>query len=641
MNKKNIKKEESLKKDENHKHNHEHHKNENHEHHHNHSGSKGKKIKIILYVVSIILFAVGFVPVLENYRFIIYLVSVLLCAYDLILEGIVNIFKLNFEEDTLMAIAVIAAFCMGEYPESVMVVFLYKIGEELEERAIEKSHSNIEEIAQIKAETANLYNGNEYEVVDVNKLKVGDKILIKPGEKVPVDSIIIKGNSNLDTQAITGESATKEVVEGEEILSGTINLTGSLECTVKNTFENSTASQIVDLVHEATNNKGKAEKFITRFSKVYTPIVILLAIVIAVGIPLYLKQDFSEWIRRSLIFLVASCPCSLVISIPLAFFSCLGATSKKGIIIKGTKHIENLAKANAICFDKTGTITTGKPRIDNIKLTGICLEEDILRYVYSLESLSNHPIASAIEKMNRKVRKSEVEEFKEIPGHGLTGRIDDKRIVIGNKKILDKFEVKYKKLEEGAIYVAVKGELAACINLREEIREDAKKITKAFEKTNISRLIMLTGDNEKSANKVAEKIGIKEVYSGLLPQDKVEKVKQLKKKRNKVIFIGDGINDSPVLATADFGISMGEGTEIANSSADAILLSNEISKLPEIIKVARKTMKIVKTNIAFSIIAKLIVLTLGIFGLAPIWLAVFADTGVTFLTVLNSMRIFK
>lgn len=641
MNKKNIKKEESLKKDENHKHNHEHHKHENHEHHHNHSGSKEKKIKIILYVVSIILFAVGFVPVLENYRFIIYLVSVLLCAYDLILEGILNIFKLNFEEDTLMAIAVIAAFCLGEYPESVMVVLLYKIGEELEERAIEKSHSNIEEIAQIKAETANLYNGNEYEVVDVNKLKVGDKILIKPGEKVPVDSTIIKGNSNLDTQAITGESATKEVVEGEEILSGTINLTGSLECTVKNTFENSTASQIVDLVHEATNNKGKAEKFITRFSKIYTPIVILLAIAIAVGIPLYLRQDFSEWIRRSLIFLVASCPCSLVISIPLAFFSCLGATSKKGIIIKGTKHIENLAKANAICFDKTGTITTGRPRIDNIKLTGICLEEDILRYVYSLESLSNHPIASAIEKMNRKVRKSEVEEFKEIPGHGLTGRIDDKRIVIGNKKILDKFEVKYKKLEEGAIYVAVKGELAACINLREEIREDAKKIAKAFEKTNISRLIMLTGDNEKSANKVAEKIGIKEVYSGLLPQEKVEKVKQLKKKRNKVIFIGDGINDSPVLATADFGISMGEGTEIANSSADAILLSNEISKLPEIIKVASKTMKIVKTNITFSIIAKLVVLTLGIFGLAPIWLAVFADTGVTFLTVLNSMRIFK
>ena len=617
----------------------EHHHEHQHGHHHEHQHDENRILKKIFYVLSIILFIVGFIPKLQEYRLVIYFASVLLCGFDLIKEGIQNIFKANFEEDTLMTIAVVAAFFLGEYPESVMVILLFKIGEYLEERAIEKSNGNIEEIAKIKADKANLYIGGEIKVVDVKELRVGDKILIKPGEKVPVDAIIIKGASDLDTANITGESNAKEVTEGEMILSGTINLTGSLECNVKNTFENSTASQIVDLVYEATNNKGETEKFITKFSKVYTPTVILLAIIIAFGIPLLLKQAFSEWIRRSLIFLVSSCPCSLVISVPLAFFSCLGNISKKGMLIKGTKHIENLSKTTAICFDKTGTITTGKLQIDSIKLTGICYEEEIIKYLYNLERLSNHPIASAVEKMKENIDKVEVKDFEEMPGHGIKGIIENKRIIIGNKKILDKYDIKYKKLEEGAIYIAVNEELAGCITLKEEIRENNQNLVQSFKNMNISRLVMLTGDNDKSASKVAKKVGIGEVYSELLPQDKVEKVKKLKEQKEKVIFIGDGINDSPVLANADFGISMGEGTEIANSSADAILLSNDISKLPQIIKVAKKSMSIVKMNITFSILIKLIVLILGVLGYAPIWLAVFADTGVTFLTVVNSMRV--
>lgn len=617
--------------------NEEHNKNCNYCHEHKKSGKK----QIVLYILSIITFIIGFIPQFDEFKWIIYLISILLCGFDLLKEGIINIFKLNFEEDTLMTVAVIAAFILGEYPESVMVILLFKLGEFLEERAIQKSNNNIEEIAKIQAETANLFEGDKTKIIDVKQLKVGDKILIKPGEKVPVDVKISKGNSNLDTSSITGESETKEVFEGEEILSGTINLTGSLECIVKNTFENSTASQIVGLVYEATNNKGKTEKFITKFSKIYTPTVIVLAIIFAFVVPFVFKQNFTEWIRRSLIFLVASCPCSLVISIPLAFFSCIGAISKKGMIIKGTKHIENLAKATAICFDKTGTITTGKLEIDNIKLTGICQEEDILKYAYNLEKLSNHPIASAIDSMCKNIEILEVRNQEEIAGYGIIGEIEDKKIIIGNKKILDKYNVEYSKLEEGAIYISIDSKLAGCITLKEEIRKNNENLIEKFSHINIFKLIMLTGDNKKSAEKVAKRINIKEVESELLPQDKMKKVKELKSKKEKVIFIGDGINDSPVLASADFGISMGEGTEIASSSADAILLSNDISSLPNIILIARKTMKIVKSNILFSIAIKLIVLALGILGYAPIWLAVFADTGVTFLTVINSMRIFR
>lgn len=611
---------------------------EKNEHHHEHDEEIGKK-DIILYVISILLFIVGFIPLFSEYRIYIYLLSVILCGFELILEGIKNIFKLNFKEDTLMTIAVIAAFLLREYPESVAVILLFKLGEFLEDRARDKSNDNIEQIAKIKSDTANLLKENKIQIVDVKTLKVGDYILIKPGEKVPVDVKILKGESNLDTSSITGESKIQEVEVGQEILSGSINISGSLECEVIRDFENSTASQIVDLVYQAINNKGNTEKFITKFSKIYTPTVIILAILIAIVCPIVLNQEFSVWISRSLIFLVASCPCSLVISVPLAFFSCLGAISKKGMIIKGTKHIENLSKAKTICFDKTGTLTTGKMKIEEIATLGNYSKQEILEYMYNLERLSNHPISSAVMNISKDIKNKEVQKYKEIAGHGIYGIIDGKEILFGNKKLLDKYEVKYTKLEDGAIFLAIDKNLEGYITLSEELRD--KEILQEFKNINIKRLVMLTGDNKKEAQKVADTLKITEVYSELLPQDKLDKLKKIKNQKEKVIFIGDGINDSPVLATADFGIAMGEGTEIASNTADGILLSNNISSLPEIIKISRKSMNIVKFNIAFSILIKIIVLFLGLIGVAPIWLAVLADTGVTFLTVLNSMRIFK
>lgn len=606
------------------------------EHNHEHENSK---LGIILYVLSIILFAIGYIPAFEQYKMFIYLGAVLLSGYDLIFEGLKNILKLNFEEDTLMTIAVIAAFALGEYPESVLVILLFKLGEFLEDKARDKSNDNIEQIAKIKSENANLLNKNTIEVVDVKELKLGDRILIKAGEKVPVDSKIIKGESTLDTSSITGESKPQEVSSGMEILSGSINMSGSLECEVIRTFENSTASQIVDLVHVAMGNKGKTEKFITKFSKIYTPTVIILAVLIAVVVPLIFKQGFSEWIKRSLIFLVASCPCSLVISVPLAFFSCLGAISKKGMIIKGTKHIENLSKTTAVCFDKTGTLTTGKMEINEVKSLGELDKNTILEYVYNLEKSSNHPISTAIINMSKDLKNKEVDKNKEIAGHGMYGIIDNKEVLFGNKKLLDMYDVKYTNLEDGAIYLAIDKKLEGYITLKEELRN--KDIVEEFKKVNIKRLVMLTGDSKKQANKVGKDLNISEVYAELLPQNKLDKVEELKKQNEKVTFIGDGINDSPVLASANFGIAMGEGTEIASSTADGILLSNNIATLPEIIKISRKSMRIVKANIIFSIVVKLIVLGLGVLGYAPIWLAVLADTGVTFLTVLNSMRIFK
>ena len=396
---------------------------------------------------------------------------------------------------------------------------------------------------------------------------------------------------------------------------------------------------MVDLVYQAINNKGNTEKFITKFSKIYTPTVIILAILIATVCPIVLKQEFSIWISRSLIFLVASCPCSLVISVPLAFFSCLGAISKKGMIIKGTKHIENLSKVTAICFDKTGTLTTGKMKIKEIVTLGNYNEQEILEYMYNLERLSNHPISSAIMEMSKNIKNKDVFEYKEIAGHGIYGIINSKEVLFGNKKLLDKYKVEYKNLEEGAIFLAIDKNIEGYIIVSEELRDD--QILQGFKNVNIKRLVMLTGDNKKEAEDVANRMGMTEVYSELLPQDKLNKLKEIKKEKQKVIFIGDGINDSPVLASADFGIAMGEGTEIASNTADGILLSNNISSLPGMIKISRKSMRIVKFNIVFSILIKIIVLFLGIIGFAPIWLAVLADTGVTFFTVLNSMRIFK
>ena len=604
---------------------------------------ENSKFKILMYVISLILFAVGFMPALESYRLIIYLLAVILSGYDLIIQGIKNIFHLNFEEDTLMTIAIIAAFVIGEYPESVAIVLLFKLGEFIEDKAVEKANKNINSIASLKVQTANLVNGKETKTVNVEELKVGDTIIVKPGETVPVDCIIIKGESALDTSKLTGESEPVYVNENNEILSGSINQTGTLTCRVNKEYKDSTISKIVDLVYEATNNKGKKEEYITKFSKIYTPVVIIIAVLLAI-VPALFGADFVTWLYRALVFLVASCPCSIVISIPLAYFSCIGAISKKGLLIKGTKHIEDLAKAKILALDKTGTITTGKMKVEELKVLDKTLnKEKLLQYAYSLESNSNHPVSTAIIEYASEfnLKKLEVENQKEIAGCGIYGEMEEKQVIIGNKKMLDKYQIEVdSKIPENAILIAVNNKISAYITLNERIREGVKEtITKLYE-TGIKKVVMLTGDSKTNAEKIAKACGKIEYRAKLMPEDKVEEINKLKEE-GKAIFIGDGINDSPVLATSDFSIAMGEGTDIASTTADSILISNNISSLPQIIKVARKTIRIVNENITISLFAKLIVLILGILGIAPVWLAVAADTGITLITVINSIRIFK
>ena len=612
--------------------------------HHEEEEEKGEKLEKILYIISVIIFAITFIPQIpENIKIGMYIVSIILAGYEILFEGIKNIFKLNFEEDTLMAIAVVAACVIGEFTEGALVILLFKLGEFIEHHAVEKSNDSIKQIADIKAKNANLLKENDVEVVDVNILKVGDNILIKPGEMVPVDCKVISGKSEIDTSNITGESIPVVVFDDMELLSGTINLNGSLKCIVQKEFKDSTASQIVDLVYEAQNNKGKTEEFITKFSKIYTPIVIVLAILIAV-VPPIIGLEFKEWLMRSLVFLVSSCPCSIVISIPLALYTGLGAISKKGMLIKGTKHIEDLSKAKVIAFDKTGTLTTGKMEINELNVYGNHEEKDVLEYIYLLEKNSAHPIASAINKkieddnLKNVITEKEVKEYKEIAGCGLCGNIDGKIVLFGNKKLLEQNNIKFDDLKEGRNYLSVDGEVIGDISLKEETRENTQELMKKLNKVGIEKTVILTGDNLKNAKIVAEKLNVTDLYAGLLPQEKLEKINLLKK-QGKTLFVGDGINDSPVLAASDFGISMGEGTEIASNTADSILISNNLEAIPESINIGKKTVRIMKENIIFSLAMKLIVLTAGVLGVAPVWLAVFADVGVTIINVINAIRI--
>lgn len=615
--------------------------------HHEHCGveeehnEKEEKSSIYLYCIGILFLVLSFIPMLAEFRLELVFLAILFSGYELLWNGIKNIFHFNFEEETLMTIAVVAAFALGEYTESCLVILLYRLGEFLEERASNKSEESIKEIVKIKADTANRVIENTTQTVDVKEIKVGDTILIKPGEKVPVDCKILYGESEIDTSSLTGESNPVYVKKETELLSGGVNLTGAITCEVLRDVENSAASQIVDLVYEATNNKGKTEKFITRFSKIYTPIVIIISILIAI-VPFIFKLDVKEWIMRALIFLVASCPCSLVISVPLSFFTSLGKISKKGMIIKGTKHIENLAKADVIAFDKTGTLTTGNMKIEEIGTFEPYDENKILSYMYSLELLSNHPIGTAIKNHDEEIEEKKVEDYKEIAGHGLYGKIEEKEILFGNSKLLEQYNiVKNEEIPQNAIIIVVDKEIAGFITLAEDVRKEANGLVESLKATGIKKTMMLTGDNEKSAKNIGNELKLDEVKASLLPQDKLAVIEELKKEGQKVIFVGDGINDSPVLASSNFGIAMGAGTNIASITADGILISNNLSSLPSIIKTAKRAMQVVKFNIIFSLIVKLIVLILGAIGIAPIWLAILADTGVTFLTVVNAVKNIK
>ncbi len=626
---------------ENHSEHHKHHEEENHVHNHTHNNKKKeKRLELLIYVVAVILFILSFFFIKPKYYIITYLVVILLSGYEILIEGIKNLIKLNFEESTLMTIATIAAFALGQYPEACLVILLFRLGEFLEDKIVDRSQKNIEDIVKIKVDIANVINDNgEIEIKKSEDVKIGEIILVKPGEKVPLDGIVFSGSSRIDKSAITGESILVDVCENEEILSGSLNISGPLKIKVEKDYKNSTITQIIDLVYEATTNKGETEKFITRFSKIYTPVVLILALLIAVVVPLFSGFRFEEWMIRSLIFLVASCPCSIVISIPLAMFSGVGAISKKGLLLKGTKYLEKLSKATVAAFDKTGTLTTGEMVLDRIETIGNYDKEKIMQYIVNLEKLSTHPISKAFLEENADIL--EYEDYEEIAGHGIYSKLEGKEVVLGNKKLLKKYEIDTKNIQYASLYIAINKKVEGYIFLKEKVNEGSTQIIRELKKEKINRVVMLTGDNEIAAKKIANELNIKEFYPDLLPKEKQEIIEKLKNENENVIFVGDGINDAPVLAAANIGISMGQGTHIANSISDGILITNKINVLPKSIHTAKKTINICKFNIIFSLLVKLIVIILGFIGIAPIWSAVLADTGVTFLTVMNSIRIIK
>ena len=595
-------------------------------------------------------FAVEYIAINYNNEISIalYILAYCVIGLDIVFKAIRNIFHGEiFDENFLMVVATLGALATGEYPEAIAVMFLYQIGEEFQDIAVGKSRNAIKELMQIKPEYANVLRNGETIQVKPEEVKIGETIVIKPGEKVPLDGRVKKGTSMLDTKTITGESVPKKIVEQELIYSGSINLNSVLEVKVTKKFEDSTVAKILELVEEATSKKAKTEKFITKFAKYYTPTVCLFALALALVPTLVFKQELMTWVYRALIFLVISCPCALVISVPLGFFGGIGGASKKGILIKGSNYLEALSKAKYAMFDKTGTITKGVFEIQKINPVDIS-EEELIRVAAHGEKFSNHPIALSIKKRYKgKYDESKVENLEEISGKGIKARIFFQETLIGNAKLLQENKVKFKPVDEAGtvIYVAIEGQYKGYILIADKVKDDSKKAIEDLKKEKIKKTYILTGDEKRIADKIAQEVGVDECKSELLPDQKLENLEAVLKtkgEKEKVIFVGDGVNDSPCLARADIGIAMGGiGADAAIEAADVVIMTDELTKIAQAIKIAKKTMKIVKQNIVFALAVKIIILALGALGFANMWLAVFADEGVSMIAILNSMKTLK
>ena len=577
-----------------------------------------------------------------------YILAYCVIGIDIVFKAIRNIFHGDiFDENFLMVVATLGALAIGEYPEAIAVMFLYQIGEEFQDIAVGKSRNAIKELMQIKPEYANVLRNGETVQVKPEEVEIGEIIIIKPGEKVPLDGRVKKGTSMLDTKTITGESVPKKIVEQELIYSGSINLNAVLEVKVTKKFEDSTVAKILELVEEATSKKAKTEKFITKFARYYTPTVCLFALALALVPTLVFKQELMTWVYRALIFLVISCPCALVISVPLGFFGGIGGASKKGILIKGSNYLEALSKAKYAMFDKTGTITKGVFEIQKINPVDIS-EEELIRIAAHGEKFSNHPIALSIKKRYKgKYDESKVENLEEISGKGIKARIFFQDTLIGNAKLLQENKIKFKPVDEAGtvIYVAIEGQYKGYILIADKVKDDSKKAIEDLKKEKIKKTYILTGDEKRIADKIAQEVGVDECKSELLPDQKLENLEVILKakgEKEKVIFVGDGVNDSPCLARADIGIAMGGiGADAAIEAADVVIMTDELTKIAQAIKIAKKTMKIVKQNIVFALAVKIIILALGALGFANMWLAVFADVGVSMIAILNSMKTLK
>lgn len=607
-----------------------------------------EKFKII---IALVLFICGFFINFDNVWInnAVYIIAYLIVGLEVLKEAVENIIKGKvFDENFLMAVATIGAFAIGEYPEAVAVMLFYQVGEMFQDYAVDKSRKSIANLMDIRPDYANIEKDNQIEKVAPNSVKIGDIIVVKPGEKVPLDGYIIDGKSSLDTKALTGESVPRDAKEGDAILSGCINLNGVIKIKVTKEYGESTVSKILDLVENASNKKAKSENFITKFAEYYTPTVVIIAVILAIVPPFVLNNGtFLDWVYRALSFLVVSCPCALVISIPLSFFGGIGGASKIGVLVKGSNYLEALANTETIVFDKTGTLTEGVFEVQKIKSIDIS-EEELLEITAYAENYSNHPISISVKHAyNKEIEEKRIIDVKELSGRGIVARIDEKDVLVGNEKLMNENKVNFEKSDDiGTIlYVAIDSKFAGFIVIADKIKEDSKKAIINLKKNHIKQTIMLTGDRKEVGESVATELGIDKAYTELLPDGKVEKVEALlkaKSEKGKLAFVGDGINDAPVLALADIGIAMGGlGADAAIEAADVVIMTDEPSKIVNVMKLSRKTMKIVKENIVFAISVKLLVLILSALGISTMWEAVFADVGVSVIAVINALRVLK
>ncbi len=551
-----------------------------------------------------------------------------------------------FDENFLMSLATIGAFIVGDFAEAVAVMLFYQVGELFQDYAVDQSRASIASLMNIRPDYANVQRGETLEKVDPDEVKVDETIVIKPGERVPLDAVVLSGSSSIDTSALTGESLPRDVDTGDALLSGCINISGLITARVTKEYGESTVSKILDLVENAGNKKSNSEHFITKFAGIYTPVVVIVAVLLALIPPLVMPgESFREWIYRGLIFLVISCPCALVISIPLSFFGGIGGASRRGILVKGSNYLEALAETEIVVFDKTGTLTKGIFAVQKIAPVGIC-ESELLELAAYAESYSNHPISQSLKKaFGNPIDAARIRDVEEISGHGVTARVDEKTIAAGNAKLMRKLGVAFAEPEDiigTVVHVAENGVYRGYIVIADEVKEDAKRAIEELKAASIHHTVMLTGDAKRIGEHVASQLGLDEVYTELLPVDKVAKVEELIAKKSphgKLAFVGDGINDAPVLARADIGIAMGGlGSDAAIEAADIVIMTDEPSKIATAIRVSQKTLRIVKENITFALIVKGVVLLLGALGYASMWAAIFADVGVAILAILNAIR---
>lgn len=602
-----------------------------------------EKLQVSKIVISVILLAFGLL--LSGYpqvKIVIFLFAYLLVGFDIISEAVKNILHGEvFDENFLMSIATIGAFCIKEYPEAIMVMVLYQLGEYFQHRAVEKSRQSITQLMDIRPDFANVIFNGEIVIKTPENVKIDDTIIVKTGEKIPLDGIVIEGSATIDVSALTGESAPKKISVGDNAISGSININGVLKIKVTKLFQNSTVSKILELVQEVAEKKSKSENFISKFAKIYTPIVVFLAVLLVIIPTIFFNGVFSIWFQRALTFLVISCPCAFVIAIPLSFFAGIGGASKCGILIKGSNYIEQLSKVNAVFFDKTGTLTKGAFRVVDIIPNDNCTKDELLKDTAYVEYFSNHPIAISIKQaFGKEVDYNNVSNLEEFAGLGLKATIDGYDVIVGNEKLMNKFNIEFEKQQKDGtiVYVAKDDKYLGAIIISDEIKEDVISSIELLKKI-VKFVAILTGDVKNSADYIAKKIGIVNVYSNLLPIDKVKKIEECIKENKTVMFVGDGINDAPVLMRADVGVAMGAlGSDAAIESADVVIMDDKISKIPMAIKISKKTMSIVWQNIIFALGVKILFLILGALGYISMWGAVFADVGVTLVAILNALR---